>query len=204
MGEGAGVTMGGAKETAKQELEQAKATAQDATETARREAARTRDTVAETVKELKAAVDWVGGPPAADPDQAEQQITALRERLDRDVRTLRSRIPEPSQIDPRSKQVAGGIAAAAALVPVGISALRRRGMRRDQQRRFRDQAIAIARELARLDLEGVLDDVTEELSEERGSSRRGRALLMLIGMVAGLAVTWVARQGEMTGVTRTS
>ena len=188
--------MDGAKDRAKQELEQAKDTAQQAAETAKREAASTKDTVAETVKELKAAVDWVAGPPAKDPDEAERQIGELRARLERDVRTLRNRTPQPSQIDPRVKRAAGAVAAVAAAMRLGSAGMRRRGARRDRQREIRDHATWIARELARLDLERVVDEVADEVSEERHGSGPGRLLLMVLGLLAGLAVTWLARQGE--------
>ena len=195
--------MDGAKDRAKQELEQVKETAQEAADTAKREAANTKDTVAETVKELKAAVDWVAGPPAKDPDEAERQIGELRARLERDLRTLRSRTPQPSQIDPRTKRLAGAVAAGMAVVPLGIAGLNRRGARRERQREIRDHATWIARELARLDLERVVDQVADEVAEERGAAGPARLLLMLVGLVAGLAATWLARQGGSISSTRT-
>jgi hypothetical protein len=167
------------------------ATVSEATETAKREVEKTRQSVKDAKEQLSEAMRSVGGPPAEDEDQAVEQIEAIRGQLERDLGTLRSRVPDARQyLEEYGEQakkvgiaVVGGVVALT--TTVSLSKRRRAGKRHAQA--VREQAAAIAQELARIDLE----EVTEE---ERGGSGK---LVAVALAAAGVGIgAWMRRRNE--------
>lgn len=154
-------------------------------ETAQREAARTKETMADAREQLRRSMADAVGPPAEDEEQAERQLADLRARIEHDLDTLRARVPDVRELGDRAKKI-GLVVGATGVVLVGATSLRRRrSSRRAEQERLRTQAVALARELARLEAEETGAD-----DSGRGSSRW---LWLGLGAAAGLA-SWIAQQ----------
>jgi hypothetical protein len=160
----------------------------DVTESAKREVDATRQSVKDAKEQLSVAMRSAGGPPAENEDQAASQIESIRGQLDRDLDVLRTRVPDPQDLLARygdrirsvAVPVVGGAATLAATVRLG----KRRASRRRQAVLIREQAAAIAHELARLDYE----DLAGEEVRERGG--RGRLLLLVLAAGAAGAAVW--------------
>lgn len=158
---------------------------------AKRAAEETKETVAESRRQVSEAVDAIAGGPAKDVDHAEQQVTDLRARLQNDIEVLRNRIPDKDDLVSRGRSTGLAAAGGLAALTLGVVALRRRSARRSKQSRLSEQARAIAQEIARLERE-------EDLPEDEAGGRGGRlALLALLAAGAGVAVWARTRQGDL-------
>ncbi len=131
------------------------------------------------------------GEPSKDAEEAARQVTELRQALTRDLDELRGRMPEPSEVGDQAKTVGGLAAGGTAALGILVLLLRRRGKRKAEERHVRDQAMALARELARLDLEP--EDVVDE-----GRGPWGR-ILAIVGLLAAVAGGAVALRQRMQG-----
>jgi hypothetical protein len=167
----------------------------DVTDKAKRELEDTKRSIQDAKDQLGQAMREVGGPPAEDEDQAVRQIEALRGQLDRDLATLRDRIPDGQEVleryGERLRTVGIAVAGGTATLWTVTTAIRRRRAESARAAVMRAQAIAIAREIARLD--------PEELAPEVGG-RRGRAFTVVAGVaIAGAAAVARnrAREQEM-------
>lgn len=130
---------------------------------------------------LDASRDAVGGGPAKDARQAEQQLERLRGAVAADLRELRGRMTDLDAGTRRGAALAGlaGAGALAALVGSGL-AVRGRVRRGLGRREVERQAQAIAAAMARRTSGG-----------EDGPRRRGRAGLVT-ALVVGAAVAGAA------------
>jgi hypothetical protein len=179
----------------------------DPIEVAKQEIERAQQTVEEVKAEVAKASAELAGGPADDPEQAAQQVADLRARLDRDLQTLRSRVPDPKELGARAKRQALVVGGAIAAVVAAVLLLRRRGTRRRHERSVEEQATAIASELVRLQADRLsrasvssapADDAVERIvdevvDEDEGGGRTGR-LLLLAGLAAGVGVALATRR----------
>lgn len=150
------------------------------------------DPIDEAKEQVSDALKARRGEPSEDAEEAARQVGELRGALTHDVEVLRSRLPEPSEVADRARTVGGlavGGLAAGGLATVGalVLLLRRRAKRRSEEERVRGQALALARELARLDLDA--EDVVDT-----GGRSVVRRLVLVLGAVAGVAGAVLLRQ----------
>jgi hypothetical protein len=179
----------------------------DPIKVAKQEIERAQQTVEEVKAEVaKASADLAGGP-ASDPEQAAQQVADLRARLDRDLQTLRGRVPDPREIGERAKRTAIAVGGGIAALVAAIVLLKRRGATRRHEKAVEEQASAIASELLRLQADrlaranvssAAVDEVVERVvdevvDEDEGRGRTGR-LLLLAGLAAGVGVALATRR----------
>lgn len=164
----------------------------DPTQQAKAEFERTKNTVQDAKRDVSEAIDQKRGGPPEDVDDAERKLTELRAGIDRDLASLRSRIPDTDEVATNARTAGlvgvGGIA----VVGVLIAVLKRRGAAKHRDEAVRVQAIALARELARVDAERLTADDAED-----GGGRRGWWLVVL-GVLAGVgAVMWQRTQAAV-------
>lgn len=172
-------TANAAKERAANTADTVKRELQRTRETAKRESERTKESLADARDQLRRAMDSALGPPAEDEQQAERQIAELRRQIERDLEVLRSRAPDVERIRESAKKT-GLVVGGGAVMLLGLAAMRRRSAARQAaEARTHAQAVALARELARLSPEDV---------SERDGGRRPRFwfLLAAVGAVAGV------------------
>lgn len=161
---------------------------------AKRAADEAKETVEESRRRVSDAVEEIAGGPAKDVEHAEQQLTDLRTRLQHDLVTLRDRVPDKDDLVTRGRTAGLAVAGGLAALTIGVVAIKRRGRRRSHESHLSEQARALARELARIDLEG------EDLIEDEAGGRGGRrALLALLAAGAGIAV-WARMRGDDTPI----
>ena len=163
---------------------------------AKRAADEAKETVEESRRRVKDAVEEIGGGPAKDVEHAEQQVTDLRTRLQHDLVTLRDRVPDKDDLVARGRSAGLAVAGGLAALTIGVLGLKRRGRRRSHERRLSEQARALAVELARIDRDEVEEDLTEEEAGGRGGRR---ALLALLAAGAGIAV-WARMREDDTPI----
>lgn len=125
-----------------------------------------------------------GPPRARSADEAAQQARAIRERIDRDLRSLESRLPPPATLQAQVKTYGGAAAAGLATLGAGALALRRRAATRAEEKAVREQAEALARALPAAAL---------QVRQEHVTSRAGR--LGLVVALGALAVAVWSRFG---------
>lgn len=142
------------------------------------------DPVDDAKAELSAALEARAGEPASTPAEAATQITEIRGALTRDIDALRGRIPEPSELSGPTKQIGAAAGIATLVLGAGGLVLRSRGKRKAEEEAVRVQAVALARELARLDLEP--DEVVPDSSG--GWVGKVTAVVALIAAVGGAVV----------------
>lgn len=150
------------------------------------------DPIDDVKSEVKDALAARRGEPSEDADQAARQVDELRTAMTRDLAILRSRLPEPSEVKSQAG-MAGGVAAGG-LAAVGVAALllRKRSKTRAAEEQVREQAMALAREMARLELD----------PEEVVEGRRGGAVAkigVLLAALAGVAGAVVALRKRLRG-----
>jgi hypothetical protein len=149
----------------------------------------TAEAIADTRERVSAAVDERRGGPAESVDDARGKLEDLRGAMDRDLAALRARIPDPEETAARARTIAlatgGGLAALITLRAIG----RRRKEQRRRHEDLREQAVALARELAKLDSAEL---VLEDSPEEAGHGRRW--VLLGIAAVGAAAVVWTRMQ----------
>jgi hypothetical protein len=150
------------------------------------------DPIDDAKGEVREALKARRAEPAKGAAEAAQQVTEARAALTRDLDVLRSRLPEPSEVSGQARTAGGALGVVAAVVAVAALLLRRRSKRRDAERHVREQAVALARELARLDL-----DPEEVVAPDR------RGAVVWIGVIAaalaGLAGAVVAVRRRLEG-----
>jgi hypothetical protein len=151
------------------------------------------DPIDDVKGEVSEALAARRGEPSKDAEEALRQVGELRAAMTRDIAVLRSRLPEPSEVKGQAGAAggvaAGGLAAAGLIVLL----LRRRGKKRADEERVRTEAMALARELSRLEL-----DPEEVVEGRRGSAtvRIGMALAALAGLVGAVLTFRKRLQGD--------
>jgi hypothetical protein len=176
--------------------EEAGAAVSDPLEAAKREQDRTAETLADAKRQLTEAMDDKAGPPAEDPEQAEQQLRSIRGELERDLATLRARVPDTDKLVATARPIA--LAAGGALATVAVLsrrvAARRRRQRHEQE--LREQATALAEALARLDLDAIAAEAAAEREQEEGKGRGALVAAALVGVGVVVAAWARARTRE--------
>lgn len=157
--------------SARDDLEQAAASAREQVDEAR-----------SALAQLRAAA---GGGPAGSAREAEAQLRTLRTALERDVTTLRERAPLASVTAPGPVRTAAIVAGAGLLAVVGAGVLGRRGLERARsRRRIEQQAVALADALARRASDG------DAGGQRDGRGGRGALVVALAGaaLAAGVGI----------------
>ena len=143
--------------------------------------------------EIDAVTDDRRGGPATSVDDATTKAAELRRRIERDVATLRARVPEGEVVTEKARTVGAAVGGGVLALATVITLVKRRGARKEHDAAVREQAIALAREMARLELVDVVVD-----------GGGGRLRWLLLGAVAAGAgagsVAW-QRSRESIGVT---
>ena len=142
------------------------------------------DRVDDVKAELSAALRERAGAPASTPAEAATQISEIRGALTRDLDALRGRIPEPSELSGQTKQVGAAAGIATVILGAGGLFLRSKSKRKAEEEAVRAQAIALAREIARLDLEP--EDVAGEASG--GWVGKVTAVIAIAAAIGGVVV----------------
>jgi hypothetical protein len=142
------------------------------------------DPVDDVKAELSAAFRERAGEPASTPAEAMTQIIEIRGALTRDLDALRGRIPEPSEMAGQTKQIGAAAGIATAAMGVGAVVLRSRGKRKAEEEAVRVQAVALAREIARLELEP--DEIVED--DPGGWIGKVTAVIALVAAIGGAVV----------------
>lgn len=147
------------------------------------------DPIDEAKDEVRQALKDRAGEPSQDAAEAARQVGELREAITRDLDGLRGRLPDRAEVSEQARSAGGGAAAGVAgAVAAGVAGvgalmvvLRRRSKRRADEERVRAQALLLARELARLDLDH------DELTDDGGSAwpKLVAAVVALGAAVAG-------------------
>jgi hypothetical protein len=133
------------------------------------------------------------GEPSKDAEEAARQVDELRAALTRDIGILRSRLPEPSDVKGKAGAAGGVAAGGLAAAGTALLLLRRRAKKRAAEHRVREQAMALARELSRLELdpEEVVD------GKRRGAAVKvGMVLAALAGLVGAVLTVRKRMQGD--------
>lgn len=140
---------------------------------------RVKNTADDVKAEVAAATDERRGGPATSVDDATSKAADLRAGIERDVATLRARVPEGDVVTEKARTmglaVGGGILALATIIVL----FKRRSSRKGRDEQVREQALAIARAMARIDPAEV------EADEDGG----GKLKWLLIGTAAAGAGT---------------
>lgn len=142
------------------------------------------DPVDEAKEEVGEALKARRGEPSKDAEEAAKQVAELRTALTRDMDALRSRLPEPSQVSVQARTAGGAAAGGLAAVGALFMLMRRRSARRAAERDVRLQAMALARELSRLELDP--EDVVNEGGRGGVLVRIGVVLAALGGLAAAV------------------
>ena len=153
---------------------------------------RTKTTMQDAKRDVSEAIDKKRGGPPEDADDAERKLAELRSGIDRDITSLRARIPDTDEMANNAK--VAGIVGVGGLAVVGlvITMAKRRGATKHRDEAIRVQAIALARELARVDARGLVEDEAED-----GGSRR-RWWIAFLGILAAVgAVMWQRTQAAV-------
>jgi hypothetical protein len=157
---------------------------------------RVKHTADEVKAEVAAATDERRGGPATSVDDATSKAAELRRGIERDVAALRARVPEgdaaKQQAIAKARTFGPPIGGGILVLTTIIVWLKRRKTRKGHDAAVREQAMALAREMARIDREGI------ELDDDRGG---GRLKWLVLGAVAAGAgtVAW-QRSRESIGV----
>lgn len=142
--------------------------------------------------ELTAALAARAGDPATSPEEAATQITSIRAALQRDLDALRGRVPDPSEISGQTKQIGAAVGAGAVTLGIGGLALRKRAARHHDEEAVRLQAMALAREIARLDME------PDDLVDDRSGGSLGRVIALVVSL-AGIGAAALAVRQRLAG-----
>lgn len=160
---------------------------------AKAEVERTKEALVRAKDQVSAAVDDKRGGEATSVDDATSKAEKLRREIERDVATLRSRVPDPQDMTDRAKTIGAAVGGGALALGTAVTLLRKRSARKAHEANVREQAIAIARELARIDL----DEIAEEV-EDGSKGGRAKWVLLLIAAAGAGAVAWQRAQLEPT------
>ena len=151
------------------------------------------DPIDDAKTQVSEALEARKGEPSKDAEEAAAQVGELRAAVTRDVDALRSRLPEPSEVSGQARTVGGVAAGGVAALGAAVLLLRRRAKRREAETRVREQAIALARELARLDLDA------EDVVEGRGGGplvKIGVVVAALVGLAGAVFAVRKRMQGD--------
>jgi len=177
-----------AKERAQATAERLKAAGEQRLEAVKAEAERAKNTVDEVKQEIGTALEERRGGPATSVEDAEQKAAELRAGLDRDLRTLTSRLPDPAELSDRARTI--GVRTAGALATVAgvviVAGRRRAGAVRERE--VTEQAEALAAALAR-----VQEAATDGDRDTGGGW--GRRLVVLAGAAAAGVAVWQRSHG---------
>ncbi len=146
------------------------------------------DAVNEAKAELKAALAARAGEPASTPEEAATQVADIRASLGRDLDALKARVPDPSDLTGPAKQIGAVAGLGTVLATVGAVIAKRRGAHKAHEEAVRTQAIALAREIARLERE------PDEAFQERSSGVIAKVSVVLAALAAVAAAVVVVRQ----------
>jgi hypothetical protein len=152
---------------------------------------RVKHTADEVKAEVAAATDDRRGGPATSVDDATTKAADLRRGIERDVAALRARVPEGDAAKQQAidkartlgPPIGGGILALTAI----IALFKRRGKRKRQEAEVREQALTLARAMARVQREGL------DLDDEDGG---GGLKWLLLGAVAAGAGTFAFKRSR--------
>jgi len=165
-----------------------KAAGEERLEAVKAEAERAKNTVDEVKQEIGTALEERRGGPATSVEDAERKATELRAGLDRDLKTLASRLPDPAELTDRARTIAVGTAGTLAAVAGAVVVAGRRRAKAAHEREVTEQAEALARALARAQAAAA------EGGEDTGGAW-GRRLALLAGAAAAGAAVWQRTQG---------
>jgi hypothetical protein len=145
----------------------------------RAEAERAKGTVKEVRTEIATAAEARRGGPATSVEDATSKAADLRLSIERDLAALKAKVPDTDEVATRARTI--GAAAGGALVGlVGLVAVaRRRSARKEHDERIREQAVALAQEIQRLE-RGEDEDAS-------GGALRWLALGAAVAAAAGVA-----------------
>ncbi len=149
------------------------------------------DPIDDAKAEVSQALKSRAGEPSADAADAERQVGELRDAITRDLDELRGRLPEGSEISGKARSIGGAVAAGVAALGALVVVLRSRSQRRKDEERVRVQAIALARELSRLEL------APEDVVEDGGSP--WVKIVAVLAAVGGVAAGALAVRQRLRG-----
>lgn len=152
------------------------------------------DPVDEAKEEVGEALKARRGEPSKDAEEAASQVAELRAALTRDMDALWNRLPEPSEVSVRARTAGGVAAGGLAAVGALFMLMRRRSARRDAEHEVRLQAMALARELSRLELDP--EDVMNENGRGGIMVRVGVVLAALGGVAAAVLAVRQRLKGD--------
>jgi hypothetical protein len=159
------------------------------------EVERTKEAVQSAKDEVSAAIDDKRDGPATSVDDAVDKAATLRRGIEADIAALRARVPDTDEVADRARTI--GLAVGGGVVALGtvIALVKKRGSRKAHEARVREQASAIARELARIDL----DEMAEEVADESGGGKT-KWVLLLAALAGGGFVAWQRSQQDPPSV----
>lgn len=146
------------------------------------EVERAKNTVSDVKAELDKVNDERRGGPATSVDDATAKAADLRRALARDVASLRARVPDTTKASETARTVGIAVGGGAVALFGLLAVLKRRGAAKAHDQAVRDQALALARELARIERTGAVDD-------EGGRFKWALLATAAVGVGAG-AVAW--------------
>jgi|AntRauTorcE11898_2_1112593.scaffolds.fasta_scaffold56586_1 hypothetical protein len=177
-----------AKERAQATAEKLKAAGEERLEAIKAEAERAKNTVAEVKQEVSAALDERRGGSATSVEDAERKAAELRAGLEQDLRTLGSRLPDPSELSDRARTIAVGTAGTLATVAGVVVVAGRRRAKAAREGEITEQAEALAKALARI------QDAASDGGRDQGG-HWGRRGVLLAGAAAAGAAVWQRTRG---------
>lgn len=150
----------------------------------------------ETFKDIKEGIGRAGdshrGGPATSVEDATTKAAGLRQAIERDVGALRSRVPEASQaVSDKARSVGPAIGGGVLALVTLVTLVKKRGRRRADDKAVREQAMAIAQELLRIEREELADP-------DDGGSSPLRWLLLGAAAAGAGGVAW-RRSRSSTG-----
>jgi hypothetical protein len=119
--------------------------------------------------------------PAENADEAVQQAHAIRARVDQDLRTLESRLPDPATMQAQAKTIGGAVAGSVAALAALALILKRRSAKQAEEKQAQKQAQALAAALPEAALQVRQEKVTV-------SAKAGRLGLLVALAALGVAV----------------
>lgn len=161
-------------------------------EDAKGEQERTKEVLLDAKRQLGDAMDEKAGPPADDPEQAEEQLHSIRGNIERDIAALRDRVPDTGEVVATTKTTALAVGGGLAVLMLGSRLRSRRRDRKEHEQRLHEQAAALAHQFARLDLESIAAEAAEERAQEEQGGGAGK-LIAFVLVAAGAGAAWWAR-----------
>lgn len=155
---------------------------------------RAKETLEEVKEEVSAAIDAKRGGPATSVTDALAKTSQLRGDIEQDLATLRARIPDPAELRAGTKRAVAVVGGGLLVLGSVAAVVRKRQARKARERETREQAAALARELAReltrLGTDGAGDS-------EGGSGGRWKWLLLALAGAGAFAAWWQRRNSGL-------